>query len=31
MKAEFEDERARKKGKKYVPKAHFYVEPTWID
>jgi len=30
MQAEFENERIRKKGKKYNPKARF-VEPTWID
>jgi len=30
-KAEYEDERAWKRGKRYVPKAHFGVEPTWVD
>lgn len=29
MEAEYED--ARRKGKKYSPRAHFHVEPTWID
>jgi hypothetical protein len=29
MEAEYEDE--KKKGKKYRPKAHLRVEPTWID
>jgi len=31
MEAEFEDEKRRNKGKKYIPKPHFKVEPTWID
>jgi len=31
MEAEFEDEKRRSKGKKYIPKPHFKVEPTWID
>ena len=31
MKAEYENERLRKKGKKYIPRPHFDVEPTWID
>ena len=31
MEAEFEDEKRRNKGKKYVPKPHFKVEPTWVD
>ena len=29
MEAEYED--ARRKGEKYSPRAHFHVEPTWID
>ena len=29
MEAEYED--ARRKGKKYSPRAHLDVEPTWID
>jgi hypothetical protein len=29
MEAEYED--AREKGEKYDPRAHFHVEPTWID
>jgi len=31
MEAEYEDEKRRAKGKKYVPKPVFKVEPTWID
>jgi len=31
MEADFEDEKRRNKGKKYVPKTAFDVEPTWID
>lgn len=31
MEADFEDEKRRNKGKKYVPKPLFNVEPTWID
>ena len=31
MEAEFEDEKRRNKGKKYVPKPFFEVEPMWID
>jgi len=31
MEAEFEDEKRRSKGKKYIPKPHFKVELTWID
>ena len=29
MEAEYED--ARRKGKKYSPRAYIQVEPTWID
>jgi len=31
MEAEYEDEKRRKKGKKYIPRPLFKVEPTWID
>ncbi|KAF8962960.1 hypothetical protein BDZ97DRAFT_1920087 [Flammula alnicola] len=31
MEAEFEDEKARGKNKRYAPKPRFKVEPTWID
>ncbi|KAF9483555.1 hypothetical protein BDN70DRAFT_990260 [Pholiota conissans] len=31
MEADYEDEVRRRKGKKYHPKPHFKVEPTWID
>ena len=31
MKAQFEDESARRREKKYTPKAHFKVDPTWVD
>ena len=31
MEAEFEDEKKKRKGGKYIPKAKFEVEPTWID
>ncbi|KAF8157843.1 hypothetical protein B0H34DRAFT_431646 [Crassisporium funariophilum] len=31
MDAEYENEKARQKGKKYQPKPHWRVEPTWID
>ncbi len=30
MEAEFEDEKKRRKGEKYTPRAKFEVEPTWI-
>lgn len=31
MNAEFEDEHAREMGRRYVPKAEFHLEPTWVD
>lgn len=31
MEAEFEDEKKRKKGKRYIPKPAILVEPTWVD
>ncbi|TFK33598.1 hypothetical protein BDQ12DRAFT_690919 [Crucibulum laeve] len=31
VKLRMEAEHERVKGKKYVPKAHLHVEPTWID
>jgi len=31
MEAEYEDEKRRANGKKYVPKPIWKVEPTWID
>lgn len=31
MEAEYEDAKRRAKGKKYVPKPVWRVEPTWID
>jgi len=31
MEAEYEDHKARSKGKRYVPKPVFKVEPHWVD
>jgi predicted SprT family Zn-dependent metalloprotease len=31
MEAEYEDERRREKGKRYVPKPNIRVNPTWVD
>ncbi|KAH6909129.1 hypothetical protein BKA70DRAFT_1277545 [Coprinopsis sp. MPI-PUGE-AT-0042] len=31
MEAEYEEEKLRQKGKKYVPKAKLPLQPTWVD